>query len=733
MLPSERSSLLDRLAENILETNSPERIEESRSNAYFLIASQTINSKPQNYEYWLKKWKRSVKPELSSELDSLKKSFKKVKLPIFDLLNSLSLSKIHVVVEEKEEIKKMAKLQVRLNNPLPESILVQEIMHLLLGGYSKILTFDDDGVLQCSEYISNNERSALDYISKLVKCMRLVTDTRDYFQGTIGNALREVIDIEYHQLVNDITALETDNLTLFHLITSLSGAIYEKCFSQALFCYAIQQNIESSALNTLLICQNHGNPQTLALGSKLIDAGIEKLLIFIRDWIAFGSLNDDYEEFFIFKVRGKIKSEDWWNNKYILIEDKIPKFLNDKGTIRKILNSGRARNFINKHSDSSIQFVDNFGSTAPFAINLNPEKNKKKKNRLRRWIGPKFDLSMVSEYYNEAVNSMRYMMFEVVWIEGHLLTVRDFILFARGDFAVSLYKNFEETTDEEEDDAAKLFNKAMEEVCKGINYTNKTTRERLNDRIDLADKWQIKPTADEVRLTYLTNPPVNIFLTKEILAEYFRMGRFIWKLKLACFRLAKSWRISKYIKVLKGVGLDANAYQKMSITRHLMLVTLTTIVEYISTDIILCRYSEMIKELKEATDFDDMVEIHKCYLNDILTGTFQNEKHSNVNVLVLKLVDTSSKFTDIVQELDTCYIEIVNYASKHKRLDTIKGKAFIQKQTAFLSDIKDRVTKLYETFNKQLGDLYTVIYDDMLSKEMQYLENRLRLVCVNIQ
>ena len=730
MLPAERNALLDRLAENILETDSPGIIEESRSSAYFLLASQSMISKPQNFDFWLKKWKRIIKPELIGKLDSLKTSFDKTKLPIFDLLNALSLSKIHVLTKEKKELK-TTNVQLKSYNPIPDQLLLQEVMHLLLGGFSKILTFDKNNVLQSSEPLTRNQISALNYMSKIIKCLRQITESRDFFQGQIGNSLREVIDIEYHQLVNDISQLETEKPTLFGFMTSLTGSIFERSVSQAIFCSAIQQGVQPSVINTILACQNHGNPNMLSLGSKLLDAGIEQLLIFIRDWIAFGSLDDDYEEFFIFKVSGKTKSENWWNNKYILIEDKIPKFLNDKTIIKKILNSGRARNFMNKFADASTQYVKNFGSTAPFAINLNPEKTKKVKRR-RKWIGPTFNLSMVSEYYNEAVKSMQYMMFDIVWIEGHLLTIRDFILFARGDFAVALYNNFEEA-DEEEDDAAKLFNRAMECVSHGMKYTNKITQEPLNDRVDLADKWQIRPTTDEVRLTYLTNAPVNIFLTKEVLANYFKIGRFIWKLKLASLRLAKCWRISKYIKVLGEVGLDHNTYQKISIARHLMLATFTTILEYISTDIILCRYSKMIKELKESSDFDDVVTVHQKYLTDLLTGTFQNEKHSSINVLILKLVETTSKFTDIIQELEVCYNEIVNYASKHRKLDTTKGKAFIQKQAAFLSDIKERITTLYETFNKQLGDLYTNIYDDMLSIEMQYLENRLRLVCVNIQ
>lgn len=724
MLPAERQGLLDSLASSILETDDPEIIDNARTTAYFLINSQTIAKKPQNYDSWYDRWKNSIDPQYKTNLRQFKRIFANKELKIFDLLDSLMSSRIHMVSTVKNST--MKKMIVHLREPIPDLILVQEVKKLLLGTESKMLKFDQDDKLECEKYTIQHQNSSLNYITRIIKLLNETRSTDKYFTGNIGKSMREIINKKYNTVIEEIEKIDSNKTSLLSFATQLSGSIFERIHAQAMLCYAISQNIRPSLLNTISLCQKHGNPNALNLGSKLIDAGIEKLLIYIRDWTVFGLLNDPDQEFFVKKHVGKINSRNWWLNKYTLVEDLIPVFLSDKNLIRKILNAGRARNFVMKYRDSCIKYIDNFGSTSPFAINI--EKPKEKLENNNEWVGPPFELSNVNLFYQDAVNSMRYMTLDIVWIPGHLRTLVDFILFGRGDFARALFNNF---NDNEDGDAAALFVKSMKDTTPmGTTYINPVTRELLHDRVDLKEKWTQQPTVDEVKLVYLTNAPIDIFLTPEVLSKYYDVGNFIWKLKASEFRLGNDWHDSRKLELLELIGFEHSTYRLMNSIRHFMLATVTSLVEYLCTDIIMCNFSRMINELKKSEDFDDMLRLHSDFLTYICEHSFQTPNQIKILKIIISVNEYVSIFHDIMAEIESCYQGVIKYSRKKKRW-TKKDHPFIMKQQELFKDIQVRLTKINEEFLSLLRKFYTMIQDER-DKEMQFLQMRIRRLCINI-
>ncbi|EAY12949.1 Spc97 / Spc98 family protein [Trichomonas vaginalis G3] len=724
ILPTDFQNLLDSLASNILETYDPDIIDDARTTSYFLINSQTINKKPQNFDYWAKKWKNSISPDYIHSLSQMKKVFGDQKLAIFDLLNSLSSSNLHIVSTIKPNT--IRKTIVHIKEPIPDMILVQELKKLLLGDESKILLTNDDGKITCEKYTIPHQNSSLNYVSRIIKIVNQIRTSNESFTGSIGRNMLDVIEKEFKPIVEQIENIDTNKTSLLSLETQLTGTIFEKLQALAIICYAISSKFRPSLLNTISYCQKHGSPQILSFGSQLIDAGIESLLVYIRDWTVFGVLKDPENEFFVTKHSGKLSSQDWWSNKYTRVQEKIPVFLNENSIIRKILNAGRARNFVIKYKDSCMKYVDNFGSTAPFAINFTSQKSKEEINN--EWVGPPFELSMVPLFYKDAVNSMRYMTLDIVWIPGHLRTLVDFILFGRGDFAKALFTNFDEA---EDGDAAALFVHAMKDSTPmATTYINPITREPLHDRVDLKEKWTQQPTVDEVKLVYLTNAPIDIFLTQEVLRRYYSVSDFIWKLKVSEFRLGNDWHNSRKLELLELIGFEHSTYRLMNATRQFMLATVTSLVEYLCTDIIMCNFTKMTTKMKSSEDFDDMLKLHTDYLDYICENSFQTQKHFNILKIVNSIVEYVSIFHDLMAEIEGSYQAVIKYSQKKKRW-TKKDHPFIQKQQESFADISNRLSKLYEDFVALLRKFYILIQDEKV-QEMQFLEMRLRRICINI-
>ena len=78
--------------------------------------------------------------------------------------------------------------------------------------------------------------------------------------------------------------------------------------------------------------------------NKVLEEVLKPLIIFIKNWIMYGLLQDPYKEFFV-DIIDKINDDDIWNLKYQMVYKNIPNFLNRELVI-KIFEIGKCVNFI---------------------------------------------------------------------------------------------------------------------------------------------------------------------------------------------------------------------------------------------------------------------------------------------------------------------------------------------------------------------------------------------------
>ena len=723
MISSQLKSLIDDLSTTILRTNNFDAIERARAFGYFLLQSPNKPVVFHSFDFWESRWKKAIKPTNISRLKDLKYIFSKQKLPIFSLLDSLKRSSISEPIFTEPEVPIFQNV-TSFTPVLSEETLVPEIIKLLKGEQSEKLVIENE-TISSKNSIASSDARLIKMISKIILCLRSIKESKDFFSGKIGMAMRSSIDEEYLSFINAFSALDENTASFISILALISGQLKNKIYSTAILCESIKQSTNGSLINSVLSTQKYGLQAIRTLGSKMIELGMEEVLLFIRDWIVSGVLNDDYNEFFIVKNTVKLESGKWWNSKYTIIDERIPFFLNEKQIIYKILTSGRAHNFLRKYQNACSNYMDNFGYSAPFAVNFDQPKAKRTNPNLL-WKGPKFELNMVDEYFKDSMKSLMYMMMTVVWIPGHLKVVQDFLLFNRGDFAAVLYQSFNESVD---GDAPSLLLHSINSITNSKDYTNSITKEILTDRIDMMKKWSVQPSAAEARITYLVNPPIDAFLGKEVLQNYDLIGNLIWKLKCCECQLGFDWHNARRLQLMMNVGFKSRNF---CLLRHLMIFTIRTILEYISTDIILVSYKKMESDMEKVENFDDLFAIHTEYMNKLLVGTFQTPEYSVHNRSIIKICETINEFTDIDQELEEIYLSILNQVNKNKNWKQ-KENPFFAKTVKCVSEINSRIIDINGRFNEQLGELYLLTFDNINSLEMNQLEIRLRSCVANIQ
>lgn len=724
MIPSQLRDLLDELSSSILLTDDPDKIDRGRAFGYFLLNSpHQSKSTSRGISHWKSIWKKSVRPDNVVLLETISESLPDEPHPIYSLLNMLQRSTIGEPKKAKAEEKSVNKTIIIPT--IPEQLIVSELMKLLRGGNSFILRLDNNEV-ETDQPISAPHAALLKQILKYVFCMKLIKNSRKSFNGTIGDAMRLVVDTEYASYVDTISKIDESKTSLVSLFSILSSQVKERIFATTIVCEVVTQSSALNQITAVMQAQTYALPQIAPLTMRMVDAGIDVLLTFIRNWTVYGHLVDSQKEFFVEKVEDKIDDEKWWNEKYILVRERVPSSLIDDKTLAKILSSGRAHNFVRKFQKSCVDYGANFGYDAPFAVNFEQPKAKRVNPELA-WSGPKFELSMVPRFATESMKQVMYMMNNVVWIPGHLKVVQDFILFARGDFASVLYQNFSNSTD---GDAKSLLLQSINAVTNSKDYTNGITNECLTDRIDMQKIWTIQPLPHEALIQYLVNPPIDAFLGKQAMSKYDTMGHFLWKLKCNECQLTVNWRNARRLQYLRVVGFDI---RKMGFVRHLMINFVRAFTEYLSTDVIIISGKQMDTAMSQSEDFQEILEIHSKRLDKLMKGSLHTPEYSGILKMMMGMMVSISEFTDLEQEIEGVYNSIVNYMKKRNTRSGRKSASFINSAKEELANITERAREIHAKFSDQLGEFYTTCFDDSNSVEMQQLENRIYWCVVNLR
>ena len=682
------------LISHILQTTNEKDIEKCFGMAFDFINAPIATSAPKPVSYWERRWKTSINPTSKSHLATICRDFGNRALPMFRILHDLKgTQKEPVLSKPRGESRKAERRSV---NILSESEIVSDLLVLLQGGCGNKISAVD-GKFAIEGQITPPHAYAVQQIMRIVLCLNLIDSTVADMKGVVGQAIGEGLLKEKRNFVVKMAGIRASETSLLSLLGFVCGTDYERLLACGYLCNIIRVDAdEISVINSLAMSQDHGNPTIQKIGHDLLAMGIRILIEFIRDWVVYGRLDDPYREFFIAKSEGKVESWDWWNSKYTVVSQRIPQFLVDEELIAKIVSGGRAWNFIRKFKSVESGIV----SEGCFE-------------------GKEFNMSLVNVFSAEAMKNTMKIMMDYVWIPGHLRTLNDFVLFFRGDFAVSLFTTI---NSERRSEALNALLIPLQSCTNGLYYTNKTTGEKLTDRIDLQMKSSYNETS--VKLSYTVDSPLNFVFDPESMANYRRLSQLLWKFKCCEYHLTANWKRKKHQTVLAIVGEDNGLSRTLSSVRHKMLTTVRALNEFISTDIVLSNGKDLMESLSSIHDLDTLITKHRMHVNTLMRGTLlANDFLEHQNALGL-LIETINKYADLEDEIESIIDRMLDDIEHAENFDE-EGDAFIQRIHEELADAKYQVYLVNSDFEERVEKLHALTSRKDAPNELRRLNIRL--------
>jgi len=696
--------LLDRLIWQITSISDENQLERIRTMAYLIIDTDISRNEIHNGDFWIQKWKNKIEPRKKPILGDLIKNLPVECMKILIIFDQLkNYKEILVYSDLKNENKhKNAKYIPWIE----DKTLIQQFSQSIFNQYNSYP----------EKFLNSKQKTVFYMINYVIRCMYEIDQSAESLFGIIGSKIKHIVN----QTLSE-TKERIRKILISQSLISIYAAVFEQIVENTCFLCQIMVRLKNSQcyFNCISICMSHGSPVLKSIGGNLLSTCITPTLDFICDWVVFGKISDPHKEFFIAKMGKKINSSDWWDKKFFIVNEHVPQMIVDSSILDLILITGKAKRFIRKFKSSCINYTNNFGSNAPYGIDLSIS-YKEKQNYT--WKGPPFQLSMIENMHKEANSSMMYMIKNIIWIYGHLLTIRDYVLFCRGDFAHSLFTLFYES---EDGDAQTLLNQAIVFSYPGTKYMNPITTEQLHNRVDLATKWTTQPRLEDLSLVYHTNPPIDIILNPAILIQYQNISSYIWHINCLSYRIDKSWFFAKRLDLLSYVFFSSKGLKQICALRHFMILTLRSILEYFSTDIILFQWNSLENRIADSTSLSDIIDSHKKYISAIWKGLFMDEQFSQVNTIIDEIFKRIEAFLLVNSEMETIYHSFIEYVNINRRWK-VKGNKFYDDTKKKFNEKQSEIQSLFVTFNNTVNQLYSIAYDETKSREMQSLEIRLR-------
>ncbi|KAH0795597.1 Spc97 / Spc98 family protein [Histomonas meleagridis] len=333
-----------------------------------------------------------------------------------------------------------------------------------------------------------------------------------------------------------------------------------------------------------------------------------------------------------------------------------------------------------------------------------------------------FDLFLVDKFVKLAMRNAMSIMMDYVWVPGHLRTLNDFILFFRGDFATSILSLL---SNDRQSEALNVLLLSLQSVTNGSLYTNKLTGEHLLDRIDL----QMKTGLDKsnVQLSYKVDSPLNFLLNPESISNYRRISQILWKLKCCEYHLSDNWKKSRQ---QFSFDFDSRLSRLQNTLRHLILTTIHTLNEFVSTDVILVSGRKLEDSMKNVSDIDELLELHQKHIRNLMKSTLLTDEFIEIQNAFGLILDTANKFNDLEDEIESIYD---NYIDEIQNTDKFEeeSEVIIQRMKNDLSDAYFQIEGLKEEFQNRVNELYELAAQGSNSLELQRLELRLLFCCEN--
>eukprot|EP01017_Pseudomicrothorax_dubius_P031064 TRINITY_DN3927_c0_g2_i1.p1 TRINITY_DN3927_c0_g2~~TRINITY_DN3927_c0_g2_i1.p1 ORF type:complete len:778 (-),score=173.88 TRINITY_DN3927_c0_g2_i1:54-2387(-) len=417
-------------------------------------------------------------------------------------------------------------------------------------------------------------------------------------------------------------------------------------------------NIKGGAvISAFLAYSAQGSAVIQGMVSRLLNHVWTPFLTFLRQWIYFGELFDQYGEFFI-TYDPNVGNDRLWTEAYALNPEMLPSSI-DVVLAERILTTGKSVNFlrrccsvqnwvldlpfieVNVLNEASMRFMTHEEQPKPDQMILEVSKDK---GGFAEWVGKA--CSQTSAKVLDVLFSS--FSFRIV-----IESLKKYLLLGAGDFIQYL---MDLLFNELKKSATQLYKHSLqgilETAIRGSNaqFHPPEAQERLDVKLLAASTgdtgW------DVFSLDFRVEAPLTTVFTQEVMVVYLRIFNFLWRVKRVQHSLSAVWtRDMKARPLLSKLKELRSDIHRCNLLRHEMTHFFDIFFNYLMVEVIESAWNLFMKELADVKDLDHLIQIHRKFLTQVMDKALLSQENQDLYRAVLKLFELALRFKTVQDTL----------------------------------------------------------------------------------
>ncbi|KAH8261729.1 hypothetical protein KR044_009718 [Drosophila immigrans] len=455
---------------------------------------------------------------------------------------------------------------------------------------------------------------------------------------------------------------------------------------------------------------HNGNPLLDELAGELLTGCCEPLMRMISKWMIDGCIEDYHNEFFIERM-DDVEDDRLWHDKFQLRPHLLPTFIS-RQLAEKILKTGKSVLFMRdicRMASQGIKDPDWLKDTIEnhfFEIFTMPHD--------ASWV------VAIENCYAETSKQVLDIMVGPHKLLVHLQGMRRYLLLGQGDF-VNIF--IEQIKDELEKQGRDVYShdlsSMLDSALRGANAQRDDPEIMNHLDVVVRSPYPGDFGWDVISLRYMVLGPVSTIL-EPVMPQYKTLFKPLWRMKYMEFVLCRNvWKEqTRNAKALYQIRDEiAKATYKLHFFTAEIMHFVHEILYYVLFEVIECNWSELMLRLEQASDLDEILDLHAKFLRILSIGCF--EKSSETTRCCLEVVYSSIMRLDSTQKVfyDDCFTEIDARKRMEKSIaESERAGRFGVTTDMVLQRLKER--KLFgervSMFRDTLDD-YATAYHDAIS------------------
>jgi gamma-tubulin complex component 3 len=462
--------------------------------------------------------------------------------------------------------------------------------------------------------------------------------------GLIDQSLRSAINNELRSYLSLVASLETEirqalatiNAGKDQIAIQTTGVTLKRCLiwtrDATMGLRLMKLIVEESKLKrggqliSLVhsLSSSHGDPFVASFAERLLSNVARPFYEMLKHWIYDGELIDPYHEFFITEpdpnaqpaVDHRHVATSVWEEKYKLESAMVPSIISSDFA-RKVFLIGKSLNFIRHNcgdSDWVIQYSKSNSKSLDYANTAN--------------LSLSIDVA-----YRTTMSRLTSLMSTKFGLFTHLTAIRNYMLFAQGDFFELLIDSLAQHLDRPVNSMYRHnLTSQLEHAIRHSNaqYDDSEVLRRLDARMLELSSGEIG--WDCFTLEYKISAPCDVVITQWANTQYLKIFNLLWRIKRVEFSLNTTYKrcMTGDRGVLAAVSDKlGNDWKRSRCVVAEMVHFVNQLQYYLLFEVIEASWEKLEEAIQkpEAT-LDDLIEAHTTYLNNITKkGLIGQQRH----------------------------------------------------------------------------------------------------------